>query len=391
MPKTIKNDRVSTWEIDGDNATWTLQKQASITVNNAPGIDVLATSVANRLEIYGDIIASGDDGQGVLVSGLNTRILVGKGGEISADEGIHATASGLNVVNRGDIDGFTSGISNSGSSVVKNYGDIGANTGISMLGTSKVVNGEHGTIQGDFSGVTMAAGSDSRIINHGLISGNDFAIRLLNGGETKLINTGTIHGDVLFGTGDDVFDTRKGSTDGDVTGGNGDDTYMIGKNELALVEADDGGHDTVYAGKSHTLAGHIEDLYLTGKGNASGIGNDEDNVIVGNTGNNTLGGGEGDDVIGGGRGDDVLQGGDDADTFIFNVGDDHDRIVDFVDGEDTIQMNGFDGIDSFADLATKMFKNGSDVWIQLGQGDRLIIESADVGDFDASDFQFNVV
>ncbi|MCB1448274.1 MAG: hypothetical protein KDJ87_21460 [Rhizobiaceae bacterium] len=391
MPKTIKNDRVTTWEINGDHDTWTLEKQASIVVDDQAAIDVLNTSVANTLRLLGDILATGEDGQGVHVSGVNTKIVVGKSADIVADEAIHATAGGLSVVNRGDIDGFTYGISNSAASTIRNFGDIGANIGISTLGTSKVVNGENGVIQGDFAGVVMTAGSDSVLINHGLIAGNDFAIRLLNGGETRLVNTGSIHGDIVFSTGNDLFDTRKGTMDGTVTGGAGDDTYKIGKNDIAIVEADDGGHDALYSSASIELADHIEDLFLRGKQNIDGEGNDEDNRIFGNAGDNFLYGKEGNDTLGGNAGDDALFGGDGDDVFVFNRGDDHDRIYNFISGEDTIQMNGFEGIDSFADLSTKMFKNGSDVWIQLGKGDRLVIKGIDTSDLDAADFDFNVL
>ena len=84
----------------------------------------------------------------------------------------------------------------------------------------------------------------------------------------------------------------------------------------------------------------------------------------------------------------MMSGDDGNDMFIFNRGDDHDTIVGFVDGEDTIQLGGFEGVTNFEELQFEMFKNGSDVWIQLGGGDRLIIKSTDLGDLDASDFSF---
>lgn len=388
MPKTIKNDRVTTWEIDGDSKTWTLEKRASITVNDLPAIDVLNTSVGNTLKLLGDITASGDLGQGVLVSGVNTRIQIGKDAEINADEGIHATANGLNVVNRGEIDGLSIGISNSASSTVRNLGDISANVGISTLGTSKVINGEDGMIQGDFAGVIMAVGSNSTLTNHGLISGNDFAVRLINGGENRIVNTGTIHGDILFGLGDDLLDTSKGIVEGTVTGGDGNDVYKIGKNDVAIVEENDHGIDGVSSRITHELNEYVENLFLVGKKNASAWGNDEDNILTGNKGRNTLTGAEGDDSIGGGKGDDAMKGDDGADTFIFKKGDDHDIVVDFEVGSDKITLAGFDNASNFTELQTEMFKNDNDVWIQLGNGDRLIIMNTDIGDLQDSDFNF---
>lgn len=50
-------------------------------------------------------------------------------------------------------------------------------------------------------------------------------------------------------------------------------------------------------------------------------------VLTGTTGNDTLAGLGGADTLTGGKGDDVLTGGDGADTYVFNVGDGNDRIV----------------------------------------------------------------
>lgn len=388
MPKVIKEDQASTWTIDGDSKTWTLQEQATITVNGEAAVDVLNTSLANKLKLLGDIVASGDGGQGLHVAGVNTKITVGKEAEIDADEGIDATANGLRVINKGEIDGLHYGVANSASSTIKNLGDISADVAISTLGTSKVINGENGMIQGDIAGVIMTVGNGSTLINHGLISGNDFAIRMQTGGENTLVNTGTIHGDILFGIGDDLLDSMKGTIEGTVSGGDGDDIYKIGKNDIALIEDHDDGIDTVYTKLSHDLSDNFENLFLLGKRASDANGNDEDNLLHGNGGRNTLTGGAGDDEIGGGVGDDTMSGDDGNDMFIFNKGDDHDIIVGFVDGEDTIQLGGFEGVTNFEELQFEMFKNGSDVWIQLGGGDRLIIQSTDLGDLDASDFSF---
>ena len=388
MPKTIKDDINTTWTINGDSKTWTLQEQASITVNGVAAIDVLDTSVGNTLKLMGDIIASSDGGIGVDVNGMNTKIMIGKQAEIDADKGIDASAAGLKVINKGEIDGLAYGIGNSGASNIKNFGDISGDSGITTLGTSRVVNGEHGTIQGDFAGVNMSAGSDSIVINHGLISGNEFAVRISNGGEAKLINTGTIHGDILLGNGDNLLDSTKGVIEGSVTGGDGDDVYKIGKNDIDIIEENDHGIDRVYSRITHELNEYVENLFLVGKGNASAWGNDEDNILTGNKGRNTLLGGEGDDVIGGGRGDDTMTGDDGADTFVFKFGGDRDIITDFEVGTDKINLVGFDNASNFEELQTEMFKNGNDVWIQLGNGDRLIIQNTDVGDLDANHFNF---
>lgn len=388
MPKIIKNDMTETWTINGDSKTWTLAEEASITVHGVPAIDVLDTSVANKLKIFGDIIASGDGGEGIHVEGVNTKIVLGAEAEIDADAGIDAAAAGLRVVNKGEIDGLLYGISNSASSTIRNLGDISGDSAISLLGSSKVINGEDGIIQGDFAGVIMTFGSNAKLVNAGMISGNDYAIRMVTGGENSLVNTGTIHGDILFGIGDDVLDSRKGTIEGTIIGGDGDDVFMIGKNQVGIIEDNDSGVDTVHANRTHTLGDNIENLFLQGKRTSDATGNDEDNILMGNKGQNTLRGAEGDDEIGGGAGDDVLFGDDGADVFVFSKGNDHDSIGDFTKGDDTISLVGFEGIESFGDLASKMFRYDNDVWIQLGNGDKLMIQNIDVGDLDASDFSF---
>lgn len=65
-------------------------------------------------------------------------------------------------------------------------------------------------------------------------------------------------------------------------------------------------------------------------------------LLEGGTGADTLVGGDGNDILRGGRGDDVLTGGGGADTFIFAVGDGHDRITDFTSGLDHILFKGVD-------------------------------------------------
>ena len=104
-----------------------------------------------------------------------------------------------------------------------------------------------------------------------------------------------------------------------------------------------------------------------------------------------LTGQHGNDTLHGGRGNDFLIGGSDQDTFRFNRGDDRDVIDDFVSGQDLIWMTGFKGVDEFADLAPHMSQHGNDTWLQMGKGDRLIIESVDMNDLDASDFSFALV
>jgi Ca2+-binding RTX toxin-like protein len=174
---------------------------------------------------------------------------------------------------------------------------------------------------------------------------------------------------------------------GDIIGGDGDDVYKIGKNQIDINEDADEGTDAVYANTSYWLGSHVEHLFLTGKKDLGGGGNEEDNVISGNRGDNTLSGGEGDDTLAGRRGNDFLTGDGGEDWFIFDKGDDKDEILDFTKGDDTIWLTNFDM--DFANLQSRMSQHGNDTWIRMGDGDRLIIQDTDAATLEESDFSFS--
>ena len=107
--------------------------------------------------------------------------------------------------------------------------------------------------------------------------------------------------------------------------------------------------------------------------------------MYGDAGEDTLFGGRGNDYLAGGRGDDLLTGGTGADVFVFNLGD--DRITDFEQGVDEVQLVGITGIDSFDDIEGLLQQVGNDVVLDFG--DRtLTFENQDIADFSANDFDF---
>lgn len=145
---------------------------------------------------------------------------------------------------------------------------------------------------------------------------------------------GTVHDDYVDGlAGNDVITTglgndviRGGLGADKMTGGGGDDYYYVGEAGDQVIEALNGGTDTVESGiAAYTLVSNVENLVL-GEGARDGTGNTLNNQLTGNGLANTLngatgddqinGGGGGDTIIGGG-GSDRLTGGDGADTFLF--------------------------------------------------------------------------
>ncbi|OAP34548.1 hypothetical protein AU381_24800 [Sinorhizobium glycinis] len=114
-------------------------------------------------------------------------------------------------------------------------------------------------------------------------------------------------------------------------------------------------------------------------------GNDS---LTGDAGNDKLIGGAGLDTLFGGTGNDVLTGGADKDVFVFKTGSQADRIADFLDGTDKIDLAGFDAITDFADLkANHAVQSGGAVVISYGT-DKLTIDNFTLAKMDVSDFLF---
>lgn len=159
----------------------------------------------------------------------------------------------------------------------------------------------------------------------------------------------------ITGTGGD--DELNGGFGADTLfGGGGDDTYLV-HDAAAVIREDAGqGYDMVRASVDYTLSEAVERLALrggvdidgTGNGLANRLGgNRADNRLDGAGGDDTLHGGDGADSLDGGAGQDVLKGGAGADSFVFSVAADSvaaapDRIVDFEQGSDLIDLSGLD-------------------------------------------------
>ena len=191
-------------------------------------------------------------------------------------------------------------------------------------------------------------------------------------------------------TGDDVLIA---SFPANLTGLSGNDTYVIGSSGVAgtyaVVEAVDGGIDTVQSIGSYTLDTNVENLYLLESDSSvisnaeRGTGNELDNLIIGNTADNILDGGAGNDVLVGGlfrsaeskfideTGSDILIGG---------AGDD----ILMADGGNFVIPRDRDGDGQFRQnvprLADDLFigGTGNDTYIVYSQ-QQTIVESAGEG------------
>jgi Ca2+-binding RTX toxin-like protein len=114
-------------------------------------------------------------------------------------------------------------------------------------------------------------------------------------------------------TGNDGSNALDGGAGADtLAGGKGDDTYYVDNVGDKVIEAANGGYDTVISYVNANFA-NVEAVYLMGTGDINATGNASDNWLYGNDGKNVLDGGTGLDHMAGGKGDDTYR--------VDNVGD----------------------------------------------------------------------
>jgi len=150
---------------------------------------------------------------------------------------------------------------------------------------------------------------------------------------------------------------------------------------------DDDRFVTTDAGANRVLAGSGNDVVVT-----SG-GADE---LFGGTGSDLLIAGSGDDLLAGGADGDNLRGGAGADSFVFAADDfagDAAVIADFVEdfapGVDTVVLDGFAGLTSFADLDLGPAPTGDGVLLTLAENRFVVLEGVEsAAALDAGDFLF---
>ncbi len=233
------------------------------------------------------------------------------------------------VNNRDLVYGATAILSDSGPLTILNAGQItgDAFAAISTTGTGLITVTNSGDIFGGTYGILTAGTSTATITNTGVISGITGALSLANG-VSVVLNTGTLGGKSLLGGGADVFNGT-GGVQGSVYGGAGADKILGGLGDDALFG--DAGADVLRGGQGD------DDLF----------GGADADQMFGGLGDDALSGGAGVDVLRGGEGDDRLTAGTQADTFVFTRGQGTDRITDFANGVDKIDLRAFD----FANLA----------------------------------------
>ena len=276
----------------------------------------------------------GDLGSDAMLGGGNNDIIVGGDG---ADDG--ATGIERDVLfGNGGNDTLSGGIDNDllrgGQGNDLAYGDAGDDWVWGDLGDDTLSGGDGNDVVVGGSGAPTSGQSDRDLMFGGA------------GDDAMLGNTGsdTIYGedgndiiaagkgaDLLFGeAGEDTLYGDKGNDT--IDGGEGND-LLIGGNGSPIAIGADGEQDRLYGGAGNdTVLGNEGADTLSGE-----AGND---ALFGGKDNDLIFGGVGDDRLSGDAGDDTLSGGDGSDRFILATGKGTDTIVDFVVGEDLVELTG---------------------------------------------------
>ncbi|MDD9983887.1 MAG: hypothetical protein OXU81_21430, partial [Gammaproteobacteria bacterium] len=209
------------------------------------------------------------------------------------------------------------------------------------------------------------------------------------------LNDGSFH---LRGT--EFSDTLRGTDHDDTFIGLGGDDVIDGR----------GGFDEVRFNRSGVGAVVVDLLHGTATGTWDGAafsyrlsniervrGSRNDDRLRGSNGTNRLDGYGGDDILAGRGGENTFEGGDGRDTFVigFSRNGNYQRINDFTDGEDRIDLNAW-GVPSHSDLMAVVDQHvdGTGIWIDLtrfavggtGYYGVHLYGYFDIASLDASDF-----
>lgn len=162
-------------------------------------------------------------------------------------------------------------------------------------------------------------------------------------------------------------------------GDNGGEYFATGRGN-DFIDGN-GGRDIIKAGSGNDVA-------IGGSGNDWIAGQRGNDTLLGESGRDKIFGGGGHDVIEGGTGNDWMAGGWGRDTFVFKEGDGHDKIVDFRNGRDKIDLSGYEGIDDFSDISGDIERGWFGTKIELDDGDSIYLLGVRKSQIDSSDFIF---
>lgn len=140
------------------------------------------------------------------------------------------------------------------------------------------------------------------------------------------------------------------------------------------------GDDTVTGNSvaNRIWGGNGDDIISGLGGDDKLVGNGGEDTLTGGAGNDKLKGKSSADILAGGTGNDILVGGSGGDTFIFNEGDDRDKINDFANGSDTLILDEtlWGGGLTVTQMinAYAVIQANDNVMFDFGGGDKIILK-----------------
>ncbi|MFM9941140.1 MAG: ExeM/NucH family extracellular endonuclease [Hyphomicrobiaceae bacterium] len=250
------------------------------------------------------------------------------------------------------------------------------------LGNDSIDGGAGGdTLFGDEGDDYILGGDGSDIVNGGTgadqIFGGAGADQVIGGDGNDGLN-GDAGDDVLDGglgddwlNGGDGADGISGGDGSDVLYGNAGADWLTGGLGSDFLDGGDD-NDVLFGneGADGIFGGLGSDYIDGGDANDQLLGDGGNDGILGGLGDDELFGGAGSDTLIGGAGNDRLLGGADGDIFTFGNGWGLDRIDDFENGVDSLDLAGVTGLDAFSQLAVTQV--GADVEIAFG-GNKITI------------------
>jgi Ca2+-binding RTX toxin-like protein len=289
-------------------------------IGNAEDNELRGNAAANRLEgLDGHDTLNGGSGTDTLVGGLGddtylvdsaADVIVEATGADGGTDRVVATVSFTLGARQENLSlGGTANLNGTGNDLRNELqGNAGSNRLDGGAGADRMIGGNGNDIyvvdhRLDEAVESRAAGGVDTVLSSVTFTLREHVDNLTLTGTARINGTGNTLANLLVGNA--AANRLDGGAGADtLRGGLGNDTYMVEAADV-VVEAADGGIDTLVSGTTRTLGAWQENLTLTGIFNVDGTGNAMANVLRGNEGDNKLDGRGGADRMDGGYGADV--------------------------------------------------------------------------------------
>lgn len=386
---------------------------ASYRLSAAPVTVQLFSGVASGGDAEGDVLIKidnliGSSGDDVLAGNFSANTLEGGAGSdvLNGGSGVdtlsyRSDTTGVTVsladgtASGGDAGGDTfTAFENieGGAAGDRLTGDDAANVLWGLGGSDTLVGGGGDDIlEGGGGGDVLSGGAGTDMASY---AGSDAAVMVSLA--TNAVSGGDAVGDTFSSieglVGSMFADVLSGSAGADtIEGGAGADTLDGGDGVDTLSYAGSNTRVVVDLLNGNTFLGHAEGDVISQFENLSGsrlpdylLGTNDANVLSGGRGVDRLDGRSGDDTLEGGAQDDNLRGGLGADVFVLKDGDGFDRITDWQDGIDRLDLSDFGLAWSSVQAAASDLPIGA-LRIDLGNGDGFQLNGFSLADFDQGD------